>query len=139
MPDKELFQRLETEIAQAIKPVLRELRLVDVVDYIGYLRFEKHQNITDIFVSSAEQYFAPGFLSYREAGSVTVTWKQAPTIKLEAGISTPKASFRFAVHLQDETAFVEMLAIDRLVDTQNEKLDELAVIRRSISINKVAL
>ena len=139
MPDKELFHRLETEIAQAIKPVLRELRLVDVVDYIAYLRFEKHQNIADIFVSSAEQFFAPGFLSYREAGSVTVDWKQAPTIRLEAGINTPKASFRFAVHLQDEAAFIEMLAIDRLVETQNETLDEMAVITRSISLNKVAL
>ncbi len=137
MPDKELFQQLESEIAQAIKPVLCELRLVDVVDYIEYIRSEKHQNIADIFISSSEQYFAPGFLSYREAGSMTVTWKQAPTIRLEASISTPIAAYRFAVHLQDETAFVEMLAIDRSVDSQCEDLDELAAIRRSILINKV--
>ncbi|MGI9355221.1 MAG: hypothetical protein ACR2PF_08715 [Rhizobiaceae bacterium] len=137
MTEQDLFRRLEGEIAEAIKPVLRELRLVDAADYIAYLRFEQHQHVTDIFVSSTEQFFAPGFLTYRETGTASVSWSKLPLIRLEAGLSTPNASYRFAIHMRDEAANIEMLAIDMPKDQQNELLDSVEELRRAILINKV--
>lgn len=137
MPKQKIFQRLEGEIATAIKPVLRELRLVDASDYIAYLHFGQHQHISDIFVSSTEQFFAPGFLGYREAGTATVSWSKLPLIRLEAGLSTPNATYRFAILMEDEAAYIEMLAIDRPESQQSESLDEIEELRRAIGINKV--
>jgi hypothetical protein len=51
-------------LGTAFEPVAAELRLVDVADFIAYVRAEKFANIQDIVNSSVELFFKPGTLSF---------------------------------------------------------------------------
>ncbi len=52
----------EVIVANAIQQVVSELRLVDVADYIAFMRLESFASIADIVDSAAELYFMPGTL-----------------------------------------------------------------------------
>ncbi len=62
----------EIIIADAIKEVVSELRLVDVVDYIAFIRLEQFGCISDIVDSAAELFFYPGALRLGHGGEVHV-------------------------------------------------------------------
>lgn len=60
----------ERALAEGIKEVAAELRLVEVVDYIAFLRLERYGNLSDIVTSSAELFLKPGVLRFANSGHV---------------------------------------------------------------------
>lgn len=128
---------LEKIIMNAVKPVLRELRMIDVTDFISYLHFDQHYHITDIFVSACEQYFAPDFFAYREVGIACVDWGKAPTIELEVVMNTPSVPVEFALVLGADTASVRLRHTYNL-DCDNQDGDRNEALRRSILTNTLS-
>ena len=55
----------EIVVAEAIKDVVSELRMVDVADYIAFIRLERFSCIADIVQSASELYLMPGTLVAR--------------------------------------------------------------------------
>jgi hypothetical protein len=73
----------EVIVANAIQQVVSELRLVDVADYIAFMRLESFACIADIVDSAAELYFMPGTLRLGHGGEAHVGWTENPRIMLD--------------------------------------------------------
>ena len=71
MSDQQDTQAMERMIMHAVQPLIKELLLVDLADLIAYMTLERHNLVADIVDSASEQYFAPGFIGYREVGHAT--------------------------------------------------------------------
>ncbi|TIX64855.1 MAG: hypothetical protein E5V33_09210, partial [Mesorhizobium sp.] len=52
----------EIIVANAIEEVITELRLIDVADYIAFIRLEHFACLSDLVDSAAELFFMPGTL-----------------------------------------------------------------------------
>lgn len=69
-------------LAEAVAAVGAELRLVEVADYIAYIRNEQLASLQDIVSSSVELYFKPDTLSFGWTASFELDWATQPTIIL---------------------------------------------------------
>ena len=52
----------EILVGEAIRDVVSELRMVEVADYVAYVRLGHLANLADLVDSAAERYFMPGTL-----------------------------------------------------------------------------
>jgi hypothetical protein len=73
----------EKALADGIKDVAAELRLIDVVNLVVYIHLEKHGNLEDIVASSVELYFKPETLRYGWRSKVDITWGGPTTVCLD--------------------------------------------------------
>ncbi|MFD1695840.1 hypothetical protein [Roseibium aestuarii] len=69
-------------IVDALGGFIEELKLVDVLDFLAYVRMDKHDNIADLVSSAAELSFREGTLRYAMSASASVDWDRAPEISL---------------------------------------------------------
>ena len=138
MDQQDPNQNHEKLIMLAIQPLIKELLLVDVADLIAYLTFDQHAPITDIVDSSLEQYFAPGFIGYREQGAVDIDWDTSPTITLQMAMNAPSHVYAFSLILESQTASTKLLSISPLAESStNDLSNSLASLERAIAINSV--
>lgn len=98
----------EAIVAEAIREVVSELRMVDVADYIAFIRMERFGNICDLVESAAELYFMPGTLTLGHGGEAHVTWETEPRIVLDLELKPAGASVHFALTMGAEHASVEV-------------------------------
>jgi hypothetical protein len=98
----------EAIVAEAIKDVVGELRLVDAADYIAFIRLEHFATVSDIVDSAAELFFMPGTLKLGHGGEAHVGWAEAPRIVLDLELRPSGATIYFALSLEDDTASVEV-------------------------------
>jgi hypothetical protein len=105
----------ETIVAEAIKDVVGELRLVDVADYIAFIRLEHFSTVSDLVDSAAELFFMPGTLKLGHGGEAHVGWAEPPRIVLDLELRPSGATVYFALSLENEVASVEVnyVAFDR--------------------------
>jgi hypothetical protein len=105
----------EAIVAEAIKDVVGELRLVDVADYVAFIRLEHFSTVSDIVDSAAELFFMPGTLKLGHGGEAHVGWSEPPKIVLDLELRPSGATVYFALSLEDEVASVEVnyVAFDR--------------------------
>ncbi|MEZ2329378.1 hypothetical protein AB6802_06620 [Mesorhizobium sp. RCC_202] len=73
----------ELIVADAIEPVVGELRLIEVADYIAFIRLEHIACLSDLVDSAAELYFHPGTLRLGHGGEAHVDWGGSPRIVLD--------------------------------------------------------
>ena len=73
----------ESIVANALGEVVGELRLVDVADYIAFIRLEHFACLSDLVDSAAELYFMPGTLRLGHGGEAHVDWGGSPRIVLD--------------------------------------------------------
>jgi len=102
-------------VAEAVKDLVGELRLVDVADYIAFIRLEHFATVSDIVDSAAELFFMPGTLKLGHGGEAHVGWAEPPRIVLDLELRPSGATVYFALSLEDEVASVEVnyVAFDR--------------------------
>jgi len=98
----------EIIVAEAIKEVVSELRLVDVVDYIAFIRLEQFGCISDLVDSAAELFFHPGALRLGHGGEAHVGWTETPRIVLDLELRPAGATVYFALTLTALHASVEI-------------------------------
>jgi len=98
----------EIIVADAIKEVVSELRLVDVVDYIAFIRLEQFGCISDLVDSAAELFFQPGALRLGFGGEVHVGWTETPRVVLDLELRPGGATVYFALTLTALHASVEI-------------------------------
>ena len=98
----------EVLVANAIKEVVSELRMVDVGDYIAYIRLERLASIADLVDSAAELYFMPGTLRLGHGGEARVSWTQAPRIVLDLELRPDGVTVYFALTMSARHAAVEV-------------------------------
>jgi hypothetical protein len=98
----------EAIVAEAIKDVVGELRLVDAADYIAFIRLEHFSTVSDIVDSAAELFFMPGTLKLGHGGEAHVGWSEPPRIVLDLELRPSGATVYFALSLEDARASVEV-------------------------------
>lgn len=98
----------EVIVANAIGDAVRELRMVDVGDYIAYIRLERLASIADLVDSAAELYFQPGTLRLGHGCEAHVAWDGAPRIVLDLELRPAGVTVYFALTLAAKKASVEV-------------------------------
>lgn len=98
----------EVIVADAIKEVVSELRMVEVGDYIAYIRLERFSSVADLVDSAAELYFVPGTLRMGHGGDAHVSWDETPRIVLDLELRPDGVIVYFALTLTAEHAAVDV-------------------------------
>ena len=96
----------EVIVAHAIEPVVAELRLIDVADYIAFIRLEHFACLADLVDSAAELYFMPGTLRLGHGGEADVDWSGSPRIVLDLELRPQGATVYFQLTLAENDASV---------------------------------
>ncbi|WP_048647411.1 hypothetical protein [Nitratireductor soli] len=98
----------EIIVGNAIRSVANELRLVDVADYVAFIRLESMASIADIVESAAELYFMPGTLRLGHGCEAHVCWTGNPRIVLDLELRPRGATVYFTLELSAVNAAVEV-------------------------------
>ncbi|HEY4192739.1 MAG TPA: hypothetical protein VGM46_08835 [Mesorhizobium sp.] len=96
----------EIIVAGAIEQVVQELRLVDVADYIAFIRLEHFACLSDLVDSAAELFFLPGTLRLGHGGEAHVDWGSSPRIELDLELRPKGATVYFRLTLSEHGASV---------------------------------
>ena len=92
----------EKIVADAMRPVASELRLVDAADLIALLRFERHGELAELVAESAELFFMPGTVSLGIGGEYHLEWRGEPKIVLDLELKPKGVTVYLRLTLQDE-------------------------------------
>jgi hypothetical protein len=92
----------EIIVASAIEQVIAELRLIDVADYIAFIRLEHFACLSDLVDSAAELFFMPGTLRLGHGGEAHVDWSGSPRIVLDLELRPPGVTVYFQLTLSEE-------------------------------------
>lgn len=98
----------ERVIAESIRDVATELRLVNVEDYVAFIRVEQFANLATLVNSSTELFFKPATLRFGFSGDANVTWNVHPTIALDMEFHHLGVAAYFRLLLQESDFGVEM-------------------------------
>ncbi|WP_223999904.1 hypothetical protein [Aureimonas sp. SA4125] len=101
----------ERILAEGIEQVVAELRLVEVVDYIAFLRMERLGNVADIVNSSSQLFLKTGTLRFGGEGDVHLAWGGVPTIDLAMEFHHRGVSAHFRLGLAASSASVTITFI----------------------------
>lgn len=112
----------EKIVAESIKEVVSELRLVDAADYIAFIHTEQFANIADIVDSAAELFFIPGTLRLGHGGEVQAGWNAPPRVMLDLELKPAGATVYFTLSMSDEHAAVDVTYV--AFDDPSEDPDE---------------
>jgi hypothetical protein len=110
-------------LAESLREVARELRLVDLADFVTFIRGEQFANIQDVVNSSTELFFKHGTLTYGSMASYELEWDHPPTVTICLEFNHSSVSILFDLVLQTFDAGVEIRAIslgDELIDPDEE-------------------
>ena len=98
----------ELIVSEAIQPVVHELRMIEVADYIAFIRLEHFASISDLVDSAAELFFMPGTVRLGNGGDAIVGWAEAPRILLDLELRPRGATVYFTLSLADRMASVQV-------------------------------
>lgn len=102
----------EKVLADGLRDVASELRLIDAADLIAFMRTEQFGNIANLVNSSAELYFVPGSIGFGQSGDIDVNWGCTPTISLDMEFHHAGVNVYFRLLLQALQAAVEITYIN---------------------------
>lgn len=112
MKKSEFSEKREQIVAEAIRPVATELRLIDAADFIALLRFESYASLADLVESAAELYFLPGTVNFGLGGNYDLDWDSHPEIVLDLELKPRGVTVYARLVLAKETAGVEISHIN---------------------------
>jgi len=98
----------EIIVADAIRDVVSELRMIAPADYIAFIHTERFANIADIVDSAAELFFVPGTLRLGHGGEVNCDWNRTPEIVLDLELKPSGATVYFKLSMADQHAAVDV-------------------------------
>jgi hypothetical protein len=101
--DEESLRRSKV-IAEGIRDVAAELRLINLADFVSFIHQEQFGNIQDIVNSSIELYFKHGTLSYGCAAEYELEWDQSPTVYIDLDFCHKQVAATFNLALKAEHA-----------------------------------
>lgn len=126
----------EIIVADAIREVVSELRMIDVADYIAFIRMERFSSIADLVDSAAELYFMPGTLRLGHGGEAHSAWEMPPKIALDLELHPGGVKVFFTLTLAAETATIDLNYVS--FDNASDDAD-LNTMRLKTSLNAARL
>ncbi len=101
-------EQREMIVADTIREVVSELRMIEVADYVAFMRLEHFSAIADLVSSAAERYLMPGTLGLGHGGDAHVDWGEPPRIVLDLELKPRGATVYFALSMTEKHASVEV-------------------------------
>lgn len=98
----------EMVLAEGLKEVAAELRLIDAADLVAYIRTGQFANVRSLVNSSTEMYFKPGTVSFGLSGIVDLNWGREPSIVLDMEFRHRMVNVFFKLLLENQQAGVEI-------------------------------
>ena len=98
----------EKALADGLRDVASDLRLIDAADLIAFIRTEQFANIGNLVNSSTELYYKPGTLGFGQSGDIDLKWGQTPTVALDMEFRHKQVSVYFRLLLQALQAGIEI-------------------------------
>ena len=98
----------ERVMADGLKEVAAELRLIDPADLVAFIRTERYGNIRTLVNSATEMYFKPGTIAFGLAGHVDLRWDGNPSISLDMEFHYQRIDVFFRLLLESNEAGVEI-------------------------------
>jgi len=98
----------EMALADGLRDVASDLRLIDAADLIAFIRTEQFANIANLVNSSTELYYKPGTLSFGRSGDIDVRWSATPTVSLDMEFHHRQVSVYFRLLLEALQAGIEI-------------------------------
>lgn len=102
----------EKALADGLREVAAELRLIDAADLIAFIRTEQFANIANLVNSSTELYYQPGTLSFGRSGDIDVKWGATPAVSLDMEFHHRHVSVYFRLLLEALQAGIEITYIN---------------------------
>lgn len=98
----------EIVVANAIQEVVSELRMVDLADYVAFIRMERFANLADIVESAAELFFMPGTVRMGNGAEVHLGWSEPARVMLDLELTPSGAKVYCTLGLSDRHASVDV-------------------------------
>lgn len=98
----------EKIVADALRPVASELRLIDAGDLISMLKFECYGDLADLVASAAELYFLPGTVSLGVGGDYWLDWASHPRVVLDLELRPDGVAVYARLTLEDAAGAIEI-------------------------------
>jgi hypothetical protein len=98
----------EKALADGMRDVASELRLIEATDLVAFIRTEQFANIGNLVTSSTELYFKPGTVRFGQSGDVSLKWGGVPTIMLDMEFHYARVNVYFRLLLEALQAGVEI-------------------------------
>ncbi len=98
----------ERVLAEGLDRVAAELRLVEPLDYVAFIRMDLFGNIANIVNSSTELYYKPGTLKFGMSGEGDVRWGEPAQVTLDMEFEHNDVKAYFRLLLAGEQAGVEL-------------------------------
>lgn len=98
----------EKALADGLRDVASELRLIDAVDLVTFIRTEQFGNIKTLVNASTELFFKPGTISFGSSGDVFLRWGGAPSIALDMEFHHMRINVYFRLLLMALCAGIEI-------------------------------
>lgn len=98
-------------LADGIRDVAADLRTIDLVDMVSYIRFGSYATIEDLVHSSTELFFRPGTLSFAWNAGTELSWSEEPMITMGMEFRSCAISVFFDLTLRALDESVKVCAI----------------------------
>lgn len=98
----------ERALADGIKEVASELRLIDPADFVAFIRTGQFGNIDTLVSSSAELYFKPETLKFGLSGDIDLNWGCTPAVSLDMEFHYMQVNIYFRLLLEALHAGIEI-------------------------------
>ncbi len=105
---KDYSREREKALADGMRDVASELRLIDPADFIAFIRTEQFGNIRNLVNSSTEMFYKPGTITFGLSGEVDLPWDSAPCICLDMEFHHLNVSAYFRLALESLQAGIEI-------------------------------
>jgi hypothetical protein len=98
----------EKALAEGMREVASELRLIDPADFVAFIRTDQYGNIRNLVNSSTEMFFRPGTIQFGLSGEADLEWGSAPCISLDMEFHHFNVAAYFRLILQSLQAGIEI-------------------------------
>ncbi len=117
-----------TVMADALKQVAEDLRTIDLLDVVSFIRFGSYATIEDLLQSSTEMFFKSGILNFGWTAAVELGWSEPPavTVGMEFRHRAVTVFFDLTLRPCDESVNVVGIQFDEPAVLRRDKLRQLA-------------
>jgi hypothetical protein len=105
---KDYTRDREQALAEGIKEVASELRLIDAADFVAFIRTEQFANIGNLVSSSTELYFKPDTIKFGLSGDINLQWGEPLTVSLDMEFHYMRVNVYFRLLLEALHAGIEI-------------------------------
>lgn len=114
-------------ISAHLQEVIHDLCLVDVADYIAFIRCELFGNIADIVNSATELTFYPNTLTFGLGGEYMLDWNSTPKVMLDLEFSNMGVNAYFRLNLSSDFTEIDLHHV-RFSETGKSPADNTALL-----------